>query len=107
MSATSEELAAQAEQLQAAIAFFQTDRKVAAPAAAQYRPMRAAPMHAAPMHAVIEKRPSVRHSPVRRTAGNGHDPGAGKPGASKAANGYALNLAGGDEDTHDAEFVRY
>ena len=101
MSATSEELAAQAEQLQSAIAFFQTDRKPAT-SAAQHRPTRAAPMHA-----VIEKRPQVRSQPIRRTAGNGHDAGAGRSGASKGANGYALNLVGGDGDTHDAEFVRY
>jgi methyl-accepting chemotaxis protein len=96
MSATSEELAAQAEQLQSSIAYFRIDT-AGKPAADASR--RAAP--AAPPAAV--KRPA---GPARPAAKR---PVAAKRGNGKAngTNGFALNLASGDTDTHDAEFEKY
>ena len=125
MSATSEELAAQAEQLQAASGFFRAGQDGASAGAhttAPRHPVRSAPVLAVPMHGVrthgaqtngaqtngtIEKRPSARHQPPRRVAGNGHDAGARKPAATKPGNGFALDLASADGDAHDAEFVHY
>ena len=98
MSATSEELAAQAEQLQASIGFFHIDGKHGAPP-----PMRPRAI-AAP--SVAARGPSA---PPRHAQG-----GRAKPkevamvgGPRRAGNGVRLHMETGDDDGHDADFVRY
>jgi methyl-accepting chemotaxis protein len=123
MSATSEELAAQAEQLQAAIGFFHTGnaadgtrpetlrrsvRGMTSPSTTSRNgTSHGASVHAAPMLLAQQKRPPARQHAAHRPAGNGHDTSAGKLGTAKGGNGFALDLAAGEHDTHDAEFVRY
>jgi methyl-accepting chemotaxis protein len=115
MSATSEELAAQSEQLQASIAYFRIDAvqpsgRRAAKAApvepvdtALTRPQRR-PVRPAATAPVIQKVKTTAHSkPVAARNGsltNGHD-------RAQAMNGFALNLANGAADVHDADFVKY
>jgi methyl-accepting chemotaxis protein len=119
MSATSEELAAQAEQLQAAIGYFHTgeDGKAgatmhsAAPGAAHVahspRPTKPAASRGS-SSAASALRPMVPRRPVMQTVkGNGRlPPGKANTYASAAANGFALDLAAGD-DAQDSEFTRY
>ena len=90
MSATSEELAAQSEQLQSSIAYFRLD--TGGPAAA---PRRAA--RPAPKRAVAASRPA-KFGGAKPTAARGRN---------GAANGFALDLAHGAGDAHDAEFEKY
>jgi methyl-accepting chemotaxis protein len=103
MSATSEELAAQAEQLQSSIAYFRTDDQArgAAPARASFRP--AAPSRPA---AVVAK-PAAAAAKANGHA-NGHLNGQAKVPARKAANGrgFALDMTSGGADARDAEFER-
>ncbi|HEX3992321.1 MAG TPA: methyl-accepting chemotaxis protein, partial [Acetobacteraceae bacterium] len=91
MSATSEELAAQAEQLQSSIAYFHVDADTAG-----REPRREAPKR--PSQPATAARPA-RHAPV-----------ASPPPRNNAArhkpNGFALNLATGGTDHRDAEFER-
>jgi methyl-accepting chemotaxis protein len=113
MSSTSEELAAQAEQLQANLAYFRVDAKLtpsvtptttvvsarkpqarpAHPQAAHAAKAAAAarPATAAAAAAKAKKRPAASHGNGR---GNGHAPG-----------GFALDMAAA-EDSLDAEFQR-
>ncbi|HWL18589.1 MAG TPA: methyl-accepting chemotaxis protein, partial [Bradyrhizobium sp.] len=94
MSATSEELAAQSEQLQASIAYFRID---AAGAVSQRRPAQPVARIAAP------KRVGTAPRAAKAKFGNA------KPVAARNghANGFALNLANGAGDAHDAEFEKY
>jgi methyl-accepting chemotaxis protein len=99
MSATSEELAAQSEQLQSSIAYFRLDNSgssFAAPRRAA-RPTRAA--HAAPKRSTTVARPKLGGAkPAGARAVGGRGAGGG---------GFALNLANGAADVHDAEFEKY
>ncbi len=95
MSATSEELAAQSEQLQASIAYFSLGSKVATPPV----PRRAT-------------RPAVAQTGTRAVAATRPAKPAGDApvarGARKApAGGFALDLANGGTDAHDADFEKY
>ncbi len=97
MSATSEELAAQSEQLQATIAYFRLD--------GVGRTQRRQPEPSMAVAHVQPKRPtaSARLKTVTR-------PAAPKPvlaRAGKNGSGFALNLANGAGDAHDAEFEKY
>jgi methyl-accepting chemotaxis protein len=84
MSATSEELAAQAEELQASVAFFRTNaagqpaRRITRPAARTAQP-----------------------KPAARKAG------AAVAAQQAMARGFALDLAQGGPDADDAEFREY
>jgi methyl-accepting chemotaxis protein len=90
MSATSEELAAQAEQLQSNIAFFRIGQTGAAMPAPVPAPVRAEvkPRPAKPRPAAAAPRASVA---------------AGKKAAS---GGFALDMTAGGGDARDAEFER-
>ena len=99
-----EELAAQAEQLQSAIAYFRTDEQGAAVKVAGARP-------AAPHRAVQAPRPAAAKSAGTKRSGLvglGGKPAA-KAAAAKSGNGFSLDLAGGANgaDAGDAEFERY
>jgi methyl-accepting chemotaxis protein len=91
MSGTSEELAAQAEELQASIAFFRVENTA-----------RKEPNHADKLRAtaakmaapVTAKRPAA--SPSHRAA-----PASGKAARS---NGFALDMSMGGPDADDADF---
>jgi methyl-accepting chemotaxis protein len=90
MSATSEELAAQAEELQTSIAFFKVD-------AAGHKPAAKRP----PVKAVAHKTAAVAK---RRLS-----PAAAEPAHSVAAQqarvkGFALDLSMGGPDADDADF---
>jgi methyl-accepting chemotaxis protein len=113
MSATSEELAAQAEQLQSSIGFFHIDAKHGAPP-----PMRPRAI-AAPSGAARGPGAPSRHANGGQTHG-GHVQGShaqggrAKPkevamagGARRAGNGVKLHMEPGDDEGHDADFVRY
>ena len=104
MSATSEELAAQAEQLQAAIGYFRTghDESPAARPVQMHRSVRerVAATSAAKPHA-------ARTAPVRRAATNGSGAKPNGHAAPDKGEGFALDLATGGGDGHDKEFVRY
>jgi len=109
MSATSEELAAQAETLQSSIAYFRTEEN------ASEAPRRQAPASHAP--AAKAARPAARPAPAARTAAKPAPIGAakligqvqaaygnGKAGAAKP--GFRLDMASGGPDHHDAQFER-
>jgi methyl-accepting chemotaxis protein len=93
MSATSEELAAQSEQLQSSIAYFRLD--MGGPATA---PRRAA--HPAPKRVAAAARPAKFGGAKPVAIRNGR-------GRNGAAGGFALDLAHGAGDAHDAEFEKY
>jgi methyl-accepting chemotaxis protein len=104
MSATSEELAAQAEQLQAAIGYFHTNDD-ASPAA------RAVPVHR-PVHERLAAAPTTKNRvarpvPIRRVATNGSGAKPNGHAVPDKGNGFAIDLAPGGGDSHDKEFVRY
>jgi methyl-accepting chemotaxis protein len=107
MSATSEELAAQAEQLQSSIAYFRTNDQ-----ATQTRA-------SAPVRAAAPARPAVAAAPAKPAPvkaakvnghANGHDSAPAKaPAKAKAranGRGFALDLTSGGADSRDAEFER-
>jgi methyl-accepting chemotaxis protein len=89
MSATSEELASQAEELQSSIAYFRTDA-----AGANRRPAPAA------------KRPVPARTPARKPAPSvkGRGPVAAQQARVK---GFALDLAQGGPDAEDSDFQEY
>ena len=115
MSATSEELAAQSEQLQTSIAYFRIDtissnrRKPIRPASVEpgdtapspRTPQRRNGKASAAATAMLKARPSATTRAgavhVRPPLGN----------AKTTAPGFALNLTAGDDDQHDADFVKY
>jgi len=97
MSATSEELAAQSEQLQASIAYFRLDASDA-PATARSRPARSAATASAPPKRIGG---AVR---LRSAAAK---PVPSRTGRKSGSSGFALNLANGASDAHDAEFEKY
>jgi methyl-accepting chemotaxis protein len=112
MSATSEELAAQSEQLQASIAYFRVDatdsqrrpvRQPAAPmdAAAPVRVAQRRTLRTAMPVLAIQKPRAEAHKPLaaRNKPGNGHD--------RAAAKGFGLDLTQPADDHHDADFVKY
>jgi methyl-accepting chemotaxis protein len=98
MSATSEQLSAQAEQLQASIAYFRTTGQdegaasLRAPDGSRGVRRQARDDIAAKSH--------IAHPPARR--GNGARPNGHKPPA-----GFSLDLAAGEADGQDKDFVRY
>jgi len=96
MSATSEELAAQSEQLQASIAYFRVEA-ASGGSAPQRRPIARPAAKLATKLASTTSKPIKLASakPARNGRANGH------------ANGFALNLANGAGDAHDAEFEKY
>ena len=112
MLATSEELAAQAEQLQASIAYFRTDEQRGAAGAAVRAHAVARPAHAP--EAVKPARPTrAKPVPVRIAAakpiGSIRVRGPAKAnGAAKGngVDGFALDLTSGGPDARDAEFER-
>jgi methyl-accepting chemotaxis protein len=91
MTATSEELSGQAEELQASIAFFRTEATDAGRAAAPVRAP-ARPPKAAKTASGSRKPPST---------------GGGIAAQQARAKGFALDLAQGGPDEHDAEFKAY
>jgi len=93
-SATSDVLSSQAEQLQTTISFFRLD-EYSAPVRAQ--PSKPAPAHHNPV--AMAKRPP----PQARKTGNG------KPVAAKhkSGAGFAIDLATGGADPHDADFKTF
>jgi len=102
MSATSQELSGHAEQLLSSIAFFHLDasagRSVAPPARRAPPPVKSVP--AAAKRSVVTLKP---------THFGGAKPVAARPAPARAASpdGFALNLANGAGDAHDAEFDKY
>jgi methyl-accepting chemotaxis protein len=104
MSATSEELAAQSEQLQSSIAYFRVETTAGTKTAASVAAHRAVrPVAAASQpgrRAASAKPGSAKPGEAKLAARNGH----AKNGAAK---GFALNLANGGGDVHDAEFEKY
>ena len=87
MSATSEELAAQAEELQASIAFFKVD------SGARKEPNHADKLRAtAARMAAPAKRPA--QAPVRHAA----------PAKSAKGKGFSLDMSMGGPDADDADF---
>jgi methyl-accepting chemotaxis protein len=106
MSATSEELAAQAEQLQSSIAFFKVDGESrAAPAArrAGAPTQTAAPAAKLPAMASpsLAPKPAKAAPPARRAAT------PVRRAANGRGNGVTIDLGAGGADAHDAEFERY
>ena len=93
-SATSEELAAQAEELQASIAFFRTDMTGTKRAATTARPVVTQKKTVAPI-APARNRPM----PTRPTQA-----GHAVHKQQDHAKGFALDMAMGGSDEHDAEF---
>jgi methyl-accepting chemotaxis protein len=89
MSATSEELAAQAEELQASIAYFRTDDQ----GGSARRPAPAA-----------KRAPPRTAAAPRKTAAPARNPVAAQ---QAKAQGFALDLAHGGPDAHDANFREY
>jgi methyl-accepting chemotaxis protein len=104
MSATSEELAAQSEQLQTSIAYFRIDAGTATAASPAPRTAR----RAAPT-AIAEKRPTAKSTAAKAAKPAASRPAVAKNGHAKAngSSGFAINLANGANDAHDAEFERY
>jgi methyl-accepting chemotaxis protein len=94
MSATSEELAAQSEQLQASIAYFRLD---------------AAGGGSAARTVAAVKRPGTNGAARKPARSAGAKPAAVPNGHGRngAAKGFALDLATGTGDVHDAEFEKY
>jgi methyl-accepting chemotaxis protein len=90
MSATSEELAAQAEELQASIAYFRTDDQ--------------ARVARQPAPSAKRAASSARFAPARKPAA-----AAGKVVAAQQARvrGFALDLAQGGPDADDVNFKEY
>jgi len=107
MSATSEELASQAEALQHTIGFFTVE---------QSRSVRKAPpayKPAEPTHPVVAHvAPARSAAPARAVAGAARVvPMSARKGKAKGANGsaaagYAFDLSAGGPDGQDAEFER-
>jgi methyl-accepting chemotaxis protein len=89
MSATSEELAAQAEELQASIAFFRTDAAGTSSRAPARRPA---------------ARPAA---PARKPAAKAQGAKPGVQAQQAMAKGFALDLTQGGPDAEDAEFKAY
>jgi methyl-accepting chemotaxis protein len=99
MSATSEELAAQSEQLQASISYFRLG-------AAANGSIAAPPRTARPTASAASPKKRTGAAPRQATNGNGR--AAARNGhANGSGNGFALNLAHGIGDAHDAEFEKY
>ncbi|MEO3387232.1 methyl-accepting chemotaxis protein [Mesorhizobium sp. CAU 1741] len=95
MSATSEELAAQAEELQASIAFFRTDMAGTKRTATVARPA------AAPKKTVAHIAPAAKKPMAKKpTYQAGHSVHA----QQERAKGFALDMAMGGPDEHDADF---
>jgi methyl-accepting chemotaxis protein len=88
MSATSEELAAQAEELQTSIAYFRTDTA----GGASRRPVRAAAARRVPAPVVRKAASSARPTVAAQQA---------------RASGFALDLTNGGPDAIDADFKDY
>jgi methyl-accepting chemotaxis protein len=107
MSATSEELAAQAEQLQSSIAYFRTDDHGAAPRerAAPARPAAAAAAKPAAPKAAQNGRAKPAAIAVAPAKSNGAGP-HGRPNGKANGGGFAFDLVSGGADAHDAEFER-
>jgi methyl-accepting chemotaxis protein len=92
MSATSEELAAQAEELQTSISYFRVP-------SSQMARGRSAP--------VARLKPETRTKPVP-VAARAHRRGGAVVAAQQArAQGFALDLAQGGADPADSEFTEY
>ncbi|PZU81586.1 MAG: methyl-accepting chemotaxis protein, partial [Shinella sp.] len=90
MSATSEELAAQAEELQTSIAFFKVDGASA----------RAAQKAAAPRASAPAARPVAPRAPQKQAFHGGMNVAA----QQAKAKGFALDLTMGGPDADDADF---
>jgi methyl-accepting chemotaxis protein len=100
MSATSEELAAQAEELEASIAFFRIDSGAAS------APVRAPVKRAAPAPTRASIATKAPRKAVARAKSSG--PKGKTVSAQQAlAKGFALDLAKGGPDSEDAEFKAY
>ena len=96
MSSTSGELAAQAEKLEASIAYFRTD----AEGPAVRRP---APAKPAPKASPAPKSMAAKPAAVRKAGG----PRQAVPAQQARAKGFALDLAKGGPDAADADFREY
>jgi len=124
MSATSEELAAQSEQLQASIAYFRIETMAVPAAATARRTARPAPNAPAPSRqtAIVAKsakpgtadkdddttveRRTTRPRSARTVSSPAVPPRPAKP-RMPGTGGFALDLAKGTDDDHDAEFEKY
>jgi methyl-accepting chemotaxis protein len=112
MSATSEELSSQAEELQAAISYFKVDREAhdgrgggaSSPAKSTVRPAASSPASGA-------TRTTTKPVQKARTQPGAKARVGAKPQSVAAqqarANGFALDLAQGGPDEHDADFKAY
>jgi methyl-accepting chemotaxis protein len=103
MSATSDELAAHAEQLQASIAFFHLGARAPVAKSGIPRADRAGgkPNSAAKRPASSTVRKPSKYGSTRSAAqSSGH-------GRAAATNGFNLNLASDEVDSHDTEFEKY
>jgi methyl-accepting chemotaxis protein len=109
MSATSEELAAHAEQLQTSVAFFRMETGThggAPPHRAVASPPQRRVVHTAATHRSA-KAAVARPAPARNGNAIGPDRGNDNRGSDKGkGNGFALNLTTGGADPRDAEFER-
>ena len=94
MSATSEELAAQSEELQASISYFRIEA-----AGSRARPVQA--QTAAPA-----RRPAAKPAPRPATGQVMRKPAAMRNGAAKDK-GFALHLTQGGPDPADADYQEY
>ena len=94
MSATSEELASQAEELQASIAFFKVDTAGSARPGAQKAQPKAS--------AKVAKAPAT----VRKSAPQGHGQGRGQTVSAQQQRlkGFALDMSMGGPDASDDDF---
>jgi methyl-accepting chemotaxis protein len=102
MTATSEELAGQAEELQASIAFFRTDA-TSAGKVAMMTPVRASAASSPPRRP-SQAKPSAKAPPSRKAA----LPKAATVSAQMArAKGFALDLTHGGPDADDVDFKAY
>src|SRR5258708_39831922 len=91
MSATSEELAAQAEQLQSNIAYFRLEDSVQIPQRATFQRAAGAPRRSVRQTAVARPTKNAAGAPTPARSGNGK------------ADGVALELTPGGADRRDAE----
>jgi methyl-accepting chemotaxis protein len=99
MSATSEELAAQAEELQASIAFFKVDNAATKGAGAKKVAVKAATKVVSAPPASRKSAPAA-HAPVHAPVHAGNTVAA----QQARAKGFALDLSMGGPDAGDAEF---
>lgn len=103
MSATSEEVAAQAEQLQGSISFFRIEN------VGRDASMARSTAHHASITHLNPKKIGDRANVKKRVGGSKPAQSSAPKASNGAANGsggYALNLNGGP-DSHDAEFEKY